>query len=246
MLNISASLELGGLTLGASLRCLELFPFDIGRSAFDVFSVHFRSFGPFAFHHFASQWFTPSKIYFTFPTIGQPMSNPPCLNGGRFLMMKNRIENAVVKLGVIDGLLRPLFDPFDPSVHTRPSVFGARRSVFPNRLTHIAQPLAIQPPTSFRTRLNTNEHEIFTHPLMPRLGPFGPFLHLTFDPRRSAFDVPILYPPSSILSASYCAPGSLYRLFNHRTFQTNLKNEHNKTQKKHTSPLCNFTAQTAG
>jgi hypothetical protein len=106
------------------------------------------------------------------------MSNPPCLNRHIFLIMNTRIENAVEKLGLIDGLLRSLFVAYVPFGPIRPSVFGVRRSVFLNRLTHITQPLAAQPPTQFRTQLNTIEHNIFTHPRYGALRSFTSFWSL--------------------------------------------------------------------
>jgi len=44
------------------------------------------------------------------------MSNPLGLNHRIFLIMNHKIKNAVVKLGIIDGLLRLLFVPYVPFV----------------------------------------------------------------------------------------------------------------------------------
>ena len=44
------------------------------------------------------------------------MSNPPCLNHDIFLIMNNKIKNAVVKQGIIDGQRWPPFDSYVPCV----------------------------------------------------------------------------------------------------------------------------------
>jgi hypothetical protein len=144
------------------------------------------------------------KKYFSIPGIGQPMSNPLCLNRRRFLIMNYSIENAVVKSDIIDGLLRSLFIPYVPFVLSdlpNPShkTNLMRTTAFSKHFKPAAQPFTYQPSTQFRAPLNTNEHDLFTHPLYELL-------------------------------RSFMSLWSLRSFRGHRIFQTNLKNEHKKTR----------------
>jgi len=100
------------------------------------------------------------------------MSNPLCLNERRFLMMKNRIKNAVVKLGIMDGLLWPLFVlcvPFDLFRRT----FVTHTTAFPKRFKRTVQLLAVQPSTNFRTQLNTTEAPTLQMRILASLASFS-------------------------------------------------------------------------
>jgi hypothetical protein len=79
------------------------------------------------------------------------MSNPPCLNRHLFLIMNNKIKNAVVKLGTIDDQPRTLFVsyvPFDlyelsgniphSTFGVQCSAFGVSQSLNPRHATHYA------------------------------------------------------------------------------------------------------------
>jgi hypothetical protein len=104
------------------------------------------------------------------------MSNPPCLNHLSFLIMNNKIKKVVVKLDIMDDQLRKLFVLCLPFVLSDPfSKTNDAHPVFSRRIKQVAQPLAAQAPANFLAQLNTNEHELFTHPDHDQLGSFGPF-----------------------------------------------------------------------
>jgi hypothetical protein len=157
---------------------LGAFPFDIQRSTFpSYFLFGFcppRPFRPF-YRFFRASSYHPIacavKKYFSLFRPLDSLCPPPCLNGGIFLMMKNRIVNAAVKLGIINGPSRPLLVLSVPCVPYNPfhQTDSMHISTPVKRFKNTAHPLASQPPTQFRTRLNTiysppTGDETGTHP----------------------------------------------------------------------------------
>jgi hypothetical protein len=130
------------------------------------------------------------------------MSDPLCLNHPIFLIMNNKIKNAVVRLGIIDGLLRSLFVPCVPCVLYDPfhKTNLMHTVAYSKHFKPAAQPIVIQLSTQFQAKLNTIEHELCTHPY------YGPL-------------------------KSLASLWSLRSLLSHRVFQLNLKTEHKKTRK---------------